>query len=175
MKQLKRQIAVLGLTLAGMALAADTPANLQLIMVSNVNPNGLALWDVTNTAMDDNGQVSASKLSAESWKKLLDIGTKLEEGGRALATAPKVIAAAPGSKLQDESNQGASTAKDVQRFIDAKPAEFRKHAVALQKTGADIVAAVKTHDAKKLDAVSNSLDAVCEECHVAFWYPQLKK
>ncbi len=175
MKKSIRLIAVLGLILAGAVCAAGAPANLQQIMIGNVNPNGLALWDVTNKAMDENGKVSAKKLTEENWKNLLGIGLQLEEGGRALATSDGVIAASPGSKLQDEGNQGASTAQDVQRFIDAKSAEFRRHALALQKTGGDIVTAVKKHDAKKLDALSGSLDAVCEACHTAFWYPQLKK
>jgi len=175
MKKSTRPITVLGLIVAGAVCAAGAPVNLQRIMVSNVNPSGLALWDVTNNAMDDSGKVSAKKLTEENWKKLLEMGTQLEEGGRALATSEKVIAASPGSKLQDEANPGASTAQDVQRLIDARPAEFRRHALALQKTGADIVTAVKKHDAKRLDALSGSLDAVCEACHTGFWYPQLKK
>ena len=61
---------------------------------------------------------------------------------------------------------------NVQRYIDAKPALFRKHAQDLQSTGGDIIAAVTKHDGKKLTQVANALDEVCENCHVVFWYPQ---
>lgn len=175
MKKSRRLITVLGLTLAGAVCAAGAPANLQQIMATNVNPNALAFWDVTNNALDDKGRVSAKKLTAAQWKQLLEIGTQLEAGGRTMATSDLVIAASLGAKLQDEGNPGAASAQDVQRYIDAKPAEFRKHALAMQQAGTYIVTAVKKRDARKLGEVSGSLDSVCERCHVAFWYPELKK
>lgn len=162
-----------GLIVAATASGADAPkANLQLTMLSKVNPNGLALWDVTNNAMDDNGNIDPKKINATTWAKLLEIGKALEEGGRTLATSNGIVAAPAGAKLQDEGNAGASKAADVQRYLDAKPAEFRKHATELQKTGAGIVDAVTRRDGKKLTQLSNSLDEVCENCHVVFWYPQ---
>lgn len=173
MKLFSRVMFAAGLVVAGVALGADAPkANLNQTMLTKVNPNGLALWDVTNNALDKNGNVDAKLVKAEDWNRLLTIGKALEEGGRTLATSNGIIAAAPGVKLQDEGNSGASTAADVQRYLDAKPEEFRKQAQILQKTGASIVEAVQKHDAQKLSDVSNALDGVCENCHVIFWYPQ---
>jgi hypothetical protein len=173
MRNLTRATLVAGLMIAEAVLAADAPkANLQVTMLTKVNPQATALWDLTNEAQDDEGNIDVKKIDAATWAKLLQIGKSLEEGGRALATGNGVIAAAPGAKLQDESGPGASKAVDVQRYIDARPAEFRKHAMALQKTGADIVAAVTKRDGAKLTTLSNDLDQVCENCHVVFWYPQ---
>jgi hypothetical protein len=181
--RLNQAIVVSGVSLLSYAMAADAPpaaptktasVNLQLTMLTKVNPQGLALWDITNKAIDDEGNVDAKKISAKQWAALLDIGKSLEESGRLLATN-KVIAAEPGAKLQDEGNQGASTVKDVQRYIDTKPVLFRTHALILQKTGADVTEAATKHDAKKLGTVSSELDTVCESCHVIFWYPQEKK
>jgi len=168
------KLAVLaGAWVAATALAADAPkANLQVTMLTQVNPQATALWDLTNDAQDDNGNIDPKKIKPETWAKLLEIGKSIEEGGRTLATSNGVIAAPPGAKLQDEAGPGASKAADVQRYLDAKPAEFKKHATALQNTGAGIVAAVTKKDGKKLTALSNSLDEVCENCHVVFWYPQ---
>ena len=87
-------------------------ANLQVTMLTKVNPQGLALWDITNAALDDNGNVAASKVKPADWAKLIEIGKALEEGGRTLATSDGIIAAAPGAKLQDQANAGASTAAD---------------------------------------------------------------
>lgn len=175
---MKRFISVLGVLALqmGAVQSAETPAaNLQLIMLTQVNAQGLALWDITNNAVADSGDLDPKLITADKWAKLLEIGKALEQGGKTLATSSKIIAAAKGSKLQDEGNQGASTAADVQRYLDAKPAEFRKHAVALQKTGADVIQAATKRDTKKLNEVAGNLDAVCEDCHVVFWYPQQRK
>jgi hypothetical protein len=176
MKFLKSAVFMAGLVTAGMVLGADAPkANLQLTMLTKVNPQGLALWDITNNAQDAEGNFDGSKVTAANWAKLAEIGHALEEAGGSLATSSGIIAAPPAAKLQDEGNPGASKAADVQRYIDAKPAVFRSHALELQKTGAAVVAAATKHDAKRLNALSNSLDGVCENCHMTFWYPQQKK
>lgn len=171
----------LGLTLAGLtfgAEAAGTAAaagkpNLHQIMVTKVNPQALAIWDVTNNAMDDKGAIDARKITAAQWATLLQMGKAVEEAGRTLAASNGVLAAAPGQKLQDEGGVGkGATARDVQRYLDAKPEVFRSHAVELQKTGTALAAAATKRDTKQLGAVSDSLDGMCEGCHAIFWYPQ---
>jgi len=157
----------------GSALGTDAPrANVQLTMLTMVNPQALALWDITNNSQDEAGNLDARKIKAASWSKLLEIGKALEKGGRTLATSSGVIAALPGAKLQDEDNTGTSKAVEVQRYLDAKPAEFRKHAQELQKTGSDTIEAATKHDTKKLAELSDSLNEVCEDCHKVFWHPQ---
>ncbi len=172
MKTMVRVAAMLVSGAVGSTLAADPPAaNVQVAMLTKVNPQALALWDLTNAAQNDAGDIDPKKIDAATWSKLLEIGRSIEAGGRDLAAA-HVVAAMPGAKLQDEAAPGASKASDVQRFIDAKPAFFRKHALELQSTGAGLVTAVTQRDGKKLTDLSNQLDEVCENCHMAFWYPQ---
>jgi hypothetical protein len=175
MNEMKKSTAAVlaGLLIAGSALGADAPkANLQLTMLTKVNPQALNLWDITNKAQDDNGRPDPRKITAASWARLLEIGRALEDGGRTLATSNGIVAAPPGAKLQDEAGPGASKAADVQRYLDAKPAEFRKHALKLQKTGASIADAAAKHDVKSLGELADSLDELCESCHMVFWYPQ---
>lgn len=163
-----------GLAIASSAIADEVAkVNLQTTMQTKVNPQGLALWAITNNAQDDKGDFDPKKLTAEKWAKLLEIGASLEQAGKTLATAKGVMAAAPGTKLQDE-NADSPKAVDVQRHLDAQPDLFRQRALELQKTGANVVAAAKTRDAKKLADLSDSLDGVCEGCHQTFWYPQKK-
>jgi hypothetical protein len=170
---LMKSTLVAALLVTGSAFAADAPkANLQLTMLTKVNPQALALWDIGNDAQDDKGDIDAKKIKPATWAQLLEIGKAIEEGGRTLATSNGVVAAPPGAKLQDEAGPGSSKAVDVQRYVDAKPAEFHKHALELQKTGAGIIVAATKHDAKQLTQLSNALDEVCENCHMAFWYPQ---
>lgn len=170
------QLCVLGLVIASSVVAQDAPkANLQLTMLTKVNPQGLALWDVTNNSQDEKGYLDPKKLTAEKWAKLMKIGKALEEAGMTLSTSKGIVAALPGAKLQDEDGPNASKAADVQRYLDAKPEVFREHAKQLQQTGAGVVAAAKKRDVKQLGELSESLDGVCEECHVIFWYPQQQK
>jgi hypothetical protein len=176
MNAFNRAMFVSALVVTINAVAADAPkANLQLTMLTKVNPQGLALWDITNNATGDDGLIDAKLMKPADWTTLMELGKSLEEGGKALASSSGVIAAPPGAKLQDEGNPGASTAADVQRYLDAKPGEFRKHALTLQKTGAKVVQAAKTHDVNAVGEVANALDGVCEDCHVVFWYPQQRK
>lgn len=173
MRSRARSLTVLGLFAFGIAVGAEAAkANLQVTMLTQVNPQALALWDLTNDAQDDKGDIDARKIKPETWARLLEIGKSLEAAGRTLSTNERVLAAAPGAKLQDQDAPGSSKAADVQRYLDAKPAEFRKHATDLQRTGASIVAAVTRKDGKLLTEMSNSLDQVCEDCHMQFWYPQ---
>src|SRR5215831_6946325 len=144
-----RFIFLLGCIIAS-SVNADEVAkvNLQTTMQTKINPQGLALWDITNNAQDDKGNLDPKKLTAAKWAKLSEIGASLEEAGKMLATAKGITAAAPGTKLQDETTPESPKAVDVQRHLDAKPDVFRQHAQELQKTGVDVVAAAKTHDAK---------------------------
>ena len=173
------------LLMAGTAVAADAPkakapaaappasATVQLAMLGKVNPQGLALWDITNNAMDDSGEVTGKKIKPANWKQLLVIGKALQEGGHELATAGKIISAPPGAKLADEA-PGVANATDVQRYIDADTATFRSRAARLEQTGASVVEAAQKHDVKLLSDLANRLDGVCEDCHKQFWYPEKK-
>jgi hypothetical protein len=168
------------LLLAGSALAAEAPrsaaaqANVQLAMLTKINLQGTALWDITNAAMDNAANESAIKLKAADWTRLRAIGKALEEGARTMASATRIVAAAPGARIADEGPPGVATAADVQRYIDADTATFRSRAARLQLTGSGIVAAVQKRDTMALMDLANHLDTVCEDCHKQFWYPQKK-
>jgi hypothetical protein len=175
MKSFSAMSCVAGLAFGGLVLAADAPkANLNKAMVTQVNPQGLALWEITNGAIDENGDLAASKLTAANWAKLLQIGSALQRAGQSLAASHGITAALPGTKLQDEGNPGSATAADVQRYLDAQPEEFRKHALDLKKTGDEVVQAARKHDVKQLAGIAEALDGVCESCHLIFWYPKPK-
>lgn len=170
-----------GLVLAVAAHAADAPkavlqtAVLQTVMLTKVNPQGLALWDITNNAMNDAGELDAKKMTPTKWARLAEIGKALEEGGKQLATSKGVIAAPPGARLQDDNPSGPSKSITIQGYLDAKPDLFRQRAKALQDLGAKTVVVAGKKDLKTLNQISEDLDGVCEACHKDFWYPEQKK
>jgi hypothetical protein len=167
--------------LAGSTLAAEAPkpvaatANVQLAMLGQINPQGTALWDITNDAMESAGSVTAAKIKASDWTRLLASGKAIANGAHALATAERIVAASPGAKIADEGPPGVARAADVQRYIDADTATFRARAARLEQTGTGIVVAVQKRDLKALQDLANHLDAVCEDCHKQYWYPGKKQ
>jgi len=164
------------LAVAVAAQAADAPkAVLQTVMLTKVNPQGLALWDITNNAMNDAGELDAKKMTAAKWARLAEIGKALEDGGQQLATSKGVIAAPPGARLQDDNPTGPSKSITIQGYLNAKPDLFRQRAKALQDLGAKTVVTAGKKDLKALNQISDELDGVCEACHKDFWYPDQKK
>ena len=92
----------------GRAMPADVPpASVQQIMQTQVNPQGLALWDITNKVLDDRGYLDGSKLSPAAWEQLLAIGKALQSGAATLAGSQHPRVAPPGGKLQYEGSKGA--------------------------------------------------------------------
>lgn len=153
--------------------AAESP-NLHSLMKDVVAVQTQVIWDVGNRAQDDQGNPDASKLAAGDWIKIVDAGSKVRQVSQTLAKMDHVVAAAPGATLEGAGNPGALDAKQVQAAIDANAATFRSMSQALVVSMDQIVAAAKAKDAAKLFDVSGSLDQVCENCHMQFWYPEQK-
>jgi hypothetical protein len=154
------------------AHSAAAPPNLHDLMKSVVAVQTQVVWDVGNQAQDDHGNPDATKLKADDWSKIISAGGKVRQVAATLAQADHVVAVAPGTKLDDQTNPGALGAKEMQAAIDAEPAKFRALAQALSASMDQIVAAAKVKDAAKLFDVSGGLDQVCESCHMQFWYPE---
>lgn len=162
-----------GLLITG-ASAGETPAspNLYRLMKDVVAPQTQAIWDVTNNAMDDNGEPDPAKLKAADWANLAAAAGKVKAAAQSLASAPHVMAAAPGEKIEGEgAGQGAYGAKEVQKAIDANPKAFRVFAQQLDGTMDEILAGVKAKNARQVFDISGRLDQECQHCHKQFWYP----
>jgi len=166
-----------GLLLASLwapAWAADPGKSLTLFeaMKGTVAPQTQVIWDITNAAQDDIGNVKAGALKPADWAKIARAARDSNRAVRNLLAQPRVIAAPPGKKIQDEGTAGAFGAREVQQTIDANPAAFAAFANQLVGAMNGIVAASKTQDAAKVGSLAGQLDGLCEACHKAFWYPQ---
>jgi hypothetical protein len=171
-----RTIAGAALALGALlAAAADQPVpTVQASMSQVFAPGAQAIWDVTNRATDDAGRPDPSKITAADWDKLGQAGQRIQGSALGLARGP-VTVAAPGVKIQDEGAGTGAGAAQVQGYIDAEPDLFAAHVQKLAETGATVAEAARAHDTAKLFEVADSLDQVCEGCHVQFWYPPAKK
>lgn len=167
-----------GLLAAGV-YASDKAAaapNLHELMKNVVAIQTQVIWDVGNNAQDDAGNPDPKKMKPADWTKAAEAAGKVKAAMQALATAPHVVAAAPGQKIDGEGGTpGAFGAKEVQKAIDANPKVFQAFAQQLSHSMDELLAATKTRDAGKLFDVAGRLDQECEACHVKFWYPDEKR
>jgi hypothetical protein len=136
------------------------------------------IWDLSSKAFNDKGDgLVAKKLTADDWKQLGEAGRLMKERGTLLATAKRVVVAAPNEQiLGEEASKGgvkktwdAANRQQIQALIDAKPKLFAQHAWTLVRTGASLEKAAKIHDVKTVYRVSAGLDEVCDGCHKPFW------
>jgi cytochrome c556 len=159
----------------GHAAEPRSAPDLHALMKTVVAPQTQVIWDVGNAAADDSGNPSAAKMKPEDWTKIAAAAGKVKRATQALTQATHVIAAAPGQKIQDQENPGASNAMQVQTAIDAAPTVFKAFAQQLTLSMDEVLTSTQKKDVAKLGDVSGRLDELCEQCHQRFWYPNEKK
>jgi cytochrome c556 len=166
-----------GLLIATAHAADPAPApNLHELMKKVVAVQTQVIWDVGNNAQDDSGNPDPSKMKPADWTQVGAAAAKVKDAAQKLATASKVMAAAPGEKIDGEGGTpGAFGAKEVQKAIDANPKVFKAFATQLAGSMDELIVAAKAKNAKKLFDVSGRLDQECEGCHLQFWYPGEKR
>ena len=170
---MRAQIVALGIGIVLLCGCEQKPAVvLHDLMKDVVAPQAQIAWDLANNAQDDDGKPDSSKLADGDWAKIAEAGQKLRDAALSLTQAGRITVAAPGQKIQDEENAGASTVAQVQGFINADMPAFAAFATPLAANADQFVSASKSHDAAKLAEASGSLDQVCESCHVKTWYRQ---
>jgi Cytochrome C' len=155
------------------AAAAEPGKSLTVFeaMKDTVVPKSQVIWDITNAAQDDVGNVTAQALKDGDWTRIANAARATSEAVRNLLSQPRAVAAPPGKKIQGEGTPGAFGAGDVQRTIDANPAAFAAFSRKLLTAMDSIVAATQARDASKVGSIAGDLDGICEACHKVFWYP----
>jgi hypothetical protein len=165
---------LLAASLGAQAVAAEPGKSLTLFdaMKDTVVPKTQVIWDITNAAQDDMGNVTADALKAGDWAKISGAARESSRAVRNLLAQPRVVTAPPGIKIQGEGAPGAFGAREVQQTIDANPAAFVAFEKQLLAAMNGIVTATKARDAEKVGSLAGELDGICEACHKVFWYPQ---
>ena len=168
---------------SGIAKTATAP---KVVAVPTVNDsmthvmsvNAQTIWDISSKAFNARGDgLDGKKLTADDWRQLGEAGRNLKARGTLLATAKRVIVAAPDEHVmgQEASRGGvkktwdAANAQQIQALIDAKPKQFAAYAWTLARTGESLEKAARTKDVATVYKVSANLDEVCDGCHKPFW------
>lgn len=140
-------------------------------MVAGVNPAAVAIWDITNEAMDDTGALDPMRIDAEAWARLREHGEMLEVWSRRMAEAEVIRAAGP-DLVGGRVPEGVASRAEIQAMIDADPAGFRAEARDLAERARLLVAAVDARDLAATAHRAGEIDAPCQGCHTRYWYKQ---
>jgi len=149
--------------------AVQQPDSVLSLMGGVVDPSADNIWGAVATVETPQGVDVRRPRTDEDWRKLRVQALALIDGAKRLGAPPPV--APPGQVLADASTPGIRTAADIQKTIDGDPAKFRAKAQKLQAVGQSILAEIDARNPDAVIAAGEALDAACESCHVAYWYP----
>lgn len=150
---------LLGLLLVEDAAAEQPATTLQATMDTVVDPSADRLWASVGTIETKHGVVHRAPRSIAEWNALQAHARALIAGAATLARPGLAVGGDGHSALADASVPGTRTAAQIRADIDRDPARFRRAAQRLGLGGQQAPAAI---------------DAACEACHAAYWYPRGK-
>ena len=140
-------------------------------MVAGVNPAAVAIWDITNEAMDEDGELDPARMDDEAWARLREAAQMLEAYSRAMAEAEVIRAAGP-DLVGSEVPEGVASRAEIQAMIDADPEGFRAEARDLAERARLLVEAARARDVAAAGHRAAEIDVPCQGCHTRYWYKQ---
>ncbi|HEX9807668.1 MAG TPA: cytochrome c [Alteraurantiacibacter sp.] len=154
------------------AAAAGQTFDVRQSMIDTFNPAALALWDVGNNAMSEDGSfgLDPAFMTEDGWTKIEEGAYRLGEESHRMASATRYVATGP-NLVDGEVPEGVSTREEIQAAIDADPEDFRALSQSMADMAVQIYNAAQARDAEAAGEVIFMLDTVCQSCHVKYWYP----
>ena len=154
--------------------ASDSPiritATIQDLMDAEIDPAADFLWGSVGFVSTKDGTEDKRPRTDKDWDTVRNQAIILIEATNLLVLPGRIVATA-GSKLDPSEVAGIEDPKDIQKAIDANQRGFIGYAHGLYDAAAEILKAIDAKDVARMDAAGERLDAACEACHRAFWYP----
>ena len=142
----------------------------QDIMKTRIDAAADGLWEAVSTIDTAEGEEVRRPRTDAEWAGLAEQAQRLIDGAM-LLEAPRPISDA-GKDLDDATTPGARNAAQVRDDIAKDPAAFTTNARRLAAVGRKTLAAIEARNLTTLLDATAELDAACETCHEAFWYPR---
>jgi hypothetical protein len=163
--------AALGLFAAASLANGGDPLHTRQAMIDGVNPAALAIWDVTNAAMDDEGGLDPAQIDAKAWGQIEDAARMLETYGNRMAQAQTIVAGGP-DLVSGEVPPGVASKEQIQAMIDADPDGFRAVSADMAAQAASLAVAARARDAVVAGDLASGIDGACQACHTRYWFLQ---
>ncbi len=145
------------------------PLYVRHAMQTQVNPAIVAIWDVSNNAVDENGGLDPALMTPASWDALANGAAALAAASDRMAAASDIRAAAVGNLATDEFE---ITMDQVQTYLDADPQGFRDLSASFATLARTLESAARNRDATNAGELVAQMDAECTVCHARYWYPE---
>lgn len=162
-------LAVLGLASCGPRPAP--PPTIQTLMNEKIDPSADAIWEAVGTVVSEAGAVEHAPTTDAEWAALQARAQTLYDGARQLAKT-RSAGGTTHSPLADANVPGARTPAQIEADIKADPGRFAAAADRLAQAAWETREAVRKRDKPAILAAGERIDAACEACHAAYWYPR---
>ena len=157
---------------------ADPPfratSTIRELMQSMVAPSAQGLWDSVGRVSDARGTRDLEPKSAEEWAAVRRHAVSLMESTNLLLIPGRHVAREGQQTLKaDDAEPGSELPPaEIEKRINETWAAWTLMAHNLHGTAASMLDAIDKKDVARLESTGSDLDAVCESCHLTFWYPQ---
>jgi hypothetical protein len=151
-------------------------ATLRDVMQSVVAPSAQGLWEAVGTISNAKGTVHLEPKTDAEWAAVRRHAITLVESANLLLVPGRSVAPVGAETLRaEEADPGAELPPgEIESRVRANWPAWMTMALALNDSAMTILKAVEAKDAKGLETTGSDLDAVCESCHLTFWYPPQK-
>jgi len=151
--------------------ASDVPveplATVQDLMRYAVDANADPIWDAVGAVTTRDGVAERQPRTDAEWDAVRRHAVLLLEATNLLVIPGRKVSAVPFRS----DGPGVLGSADIQRTIDRNRGRFNAFALELRAIVSSELQAIDKHDANALQSLGESMDAACEACHVANWYP----
>ncbi|UAL12594.1 cytochrome c [Caulobacter segnis] len=160
-----------GLAACGPKPQTNPGPTIQALMAEAIDPSADAIWEAVGTVVSDKGAVDHAPTTDTEWKALEARAQTLFHASRTLAST-RAVGGAAHSPLADADVPGTRTPAQIAADITANPAAFASAAGRLNDAARETLVAIKARDTAAILAAGEHIDAACEACHAAYWYPR---
>lgn len=142
-------------------------------MQSVVAPSAEGLWGAVGTISNAKGTVNLEPRTDEEWAAVRRHAVALVESTNLLLVPGRHIAPEGATTLKaDDADPGAELPPaEIEKRVAANWPGWTSMAHALHDAGMTMLKEIDKKDAGGLERTGSDLDAVCESCHLTFWYP----
>ena len=145
-------------------------AGIQDIMADMIEPSAEFVWESVSSTVTAEGVEEKQPRTDEEWAEVRRHAIILTESANLLLIEGRHVAR-EGKQLDDHGTPGNLTLEQVEQAITTERATFVAFGQALHGAGEALVKAADNKDVQAIMSAGETLDEVCESCHLKFWYP----
>lgn len=153
------------------AAPAKPAPTILALMKDAIDPNADAVWEAVGTVVTDKGTLERAPANDAEWGALEARAQALYDASRQLA-GTHLVGGAAHSPLADADVPGTRTPEQIAADIKADPAKFAAAAGRLSAAAQETLDGIKARDKARILDGGEKMDAACEACHAAYWYPR---